>query len=163
MQSKEHRNHKLWLIAAFMVVSTILFVVGVTLERSSEGERHEAIAAPQESEGAHETQETGETHAEEASEAHSEATDTAHVEESNKAQEANQAHSEESGEVHSEEGEAHSETIFGFDPGFNLEFLACGHCRSRFAGTCSGAALVWASSSGHSDPCRHRDDPPRYL
>jgi hypothetical protein len=92
MQSKEHRNSvgrtKLWLIAGLMVVSTILFVIGVTIERSG-AEAHEIPAAHQE---AGEAQEAGETHSEEGEATHSEAAN-----------------------------ETHSKTIFGVNPGFNLE------------------------------------------
>jgi hypothetical protein len=97
MEAKQHRSSaeqvKLWLIAGLMVVSTVLFVVGVTLERSR-GEDHETSVAHQEA---------SETHSEEAGEAHSE--------------EANETHAEEEmSEPHSEEAEeTHSEIIFGLN------------------------------------------------
>ena len=121
MQSKGHRNSlertKLWLIGGLMVASTVLFVIGATIERRG-GESHEISAAPQESGEAHEAQEAGEIHTEGGGEAHSEEVNKAHAEGSSEApsQEADESHAEGAGEAHSEEGsEARSETIFGFD------------------------------------------------
>lgn len=96
METKQYRpaiRTKLWLIAALMVIATVLFVIGVAIERS----------------GGH--QEAGEGQSAEVGEAqHSEETNTSHSEE------AGEAHVEGTGEVHSEEsGEVHTETTFGLD------------------------------------------------
>lgn len=61
---------KLWLIAALIVIATVLFVVGVAIER---GGGH------QETGEAH-TEEVGEVHSEEAGEAHSEEAGEVHSE-----------------------------------------------------------------------------------
>lgn len=96
MQSKEDREMtprtKLWLIAGLMIIATILFVIGVAIERN----------------GGH--QEVGEGHSDEANNAHVETSGETHSEEGE------QAHAEASGEAPIEKrGQAHSEAIFGLD------------------------------------------------
>lgn len=104
MQSKEDREMiprtKLWLIAGLMIIATILFVIGLAIERSG---GHQEV-------GAAHTEEVGEVHSDEANNAHVETSGETHSEEGE------QAHAEESGEAPIEErGQAHSEAIFGLN------------------------------------------------
>ena len=96
MQSKEDREMiprtKLWLIAGLMIIATILFVIGVTIERSGGN------------------QEVGAAHTEQVGEVHSDEANNAHVETSG------ETHPEEGEQAHIEErGQAHSEAIFGLN------------------------------------------------